>query len=129
MLSCPKNSPMAHLSPRGIEIPLVVGNSSFVLLMCRSWNFEFPILTCTYTVISKIRELVNLWDWKFVVSWNKIFEIRQTFSVRTFWPAPARTSHKNRNVRRMHPHANFCARPHAQPPPAQFFQKIFKFFF
>ena len=35
---------------------------------------------------------------------------KQTLSVRTFWPAPARTSHKNRNVRRTHPQAMFCAR-------------------
>ena len=34
----------------------------------------------------------------------------QTFSVRTFWPAPTRTSHTNRNVQHMHPHAIFCAR-------------------
>ena len=33
---------------------------------------------------------------------------KQTLSVRTFWPA--RTSHKNRNVRRTHPHTIFGAR-------------------
>ena len=50
----------------------------------------------------------------------------QTFSVRRFWPAPARTSHKNRNVRRTHPHTIFCARTRTF-----FRKKIFKknFFF
>ena len=48
----------------------------------------------------------------------------QTFSVRRFWPAPARTSHKNRNVRRMHQHTIFCACTRTF-----FRKKIFKKFF
>ena len=53
----------------------------------------------------------------------------QTFSVRTFWPAPARTSHKIRNVRRTHPHTIFCARTRTRT--RTFFQKIISnnFFF
>ena len=50
---------------------------------------------------------------------------KQTLSVRTFWPAPARTSHKNRNVRRTHTHTNFCARTRTRTT----FRRKKKFFF
>ena len=42
--------------------------------------------------------------------WNHWFISDTTFSVQNFWFAPALTSHKNRNVRRMHPLAIFCTR-------------------
>ena len=78
---------------------------------------------------------LELFFWFLLENLNQLWPLQasfsivyiHTFSVRTFWPAPARTSHKNRNVRRTHPHTDFCARKRTRTHTN--FQNIFQIFF